>query len=270
MQFEIVPAAEIPLAEQAVIANAAFANYVGGWTEMDASSLARFLLAQGTDLFYSRFVRTPDGLAGFGYINRTGNVLRLSGMALVPAARGTGAAGYLLEQLFADAQANGDVTMILEVIEQNPRAVAFYRRHGFRELTRLVGWRRAPGEAANDGGTNSLEEVSLLEALCQSSAREYPEISWPICRYAIAKVPRTRAYRVGGVCVVVSDPETAPIRIHGLFCPSRETEPLRAAVEASSLTSRGSSSSHLQSGRRNTAARSLRHSDSSASHSRNS
>jgi len=94
MTFEIIPAVDVPLADQASIANAAFAGYVGGWTEMDANALARFLLLQGTDLYYSRFVRNSDGLAGFGYINRTGNIMRLSGMALLPAARGTGAAEH--------------------------------------------------------------------------------------------------------------------------------------------------------------------------------
>ncbi|MBA2623164.1 MAG: hypothetical protein H0U88_06015 [Chthoniobacterales bacterium] len=84
MTFEIVPAAEVPLAEQARLANEAFAGYVGGWAEMDANVLARFLMLQGTDLFYSRFVRADDRLVGFGYINHTGKILRLSGMAMVP------------------------------------------------------------------------------------------------------------------------------------------------------------------------------------------
>src|SRR6188472_201160 len=99
MSFEIIPAAEISLADQASVANAAFAGYIGGWTEMDARTLAHFLALQGADLYYSRFVRTPEGLAGFGYINRIGDILRLGGMALIPPARGTGAAKHLLLQL---------------------------------------------------------------------------------------------------------------------------------------------------------------------------
>src|SRR4249919_1581989 len=103
MTFEIIPAIDVALDDQATVANAAFAGYVGGWTDMDASALARFLLLQGTDLIYSRFVRTPDGLSGFGYINRTGNILRLSGMALISSARGSGAAAQLLLHLLEEA-----------------------------------------------------------------------------------------------------------------------------------------------------------------------
>jgi hypothetical protein len=66
MNFEIVPASAVPLAEQARVANAAFANYVGGWAELDAQTLTRFLLLQGADLFHSRFIRVNGELAGFG------------------------------------------------------------------------------------------------------------------------------------------------------------------------------------------------------------
>ena len=63
MNFEIVPAAAVPLDEQARLANAAFAGYVGGWVDMDAISFARFLMIQGADLFHSRLVRVNGTLA---------------------------------------------------------------------------------------------------------------------------------------------------------------------------------------------------------------
>ena len=81
-------------------------------------------MLQGTDLFYSRLVRMNGELAGFGYINRTANILRLSGMALIPSARGTGAAAHLLNHLFDEAKANADATMMLEVIDQARVTVA--------------------------------------------------------------------------------------------------------------------------------------------------
>src|SRR4051812_38532260 len=165
MEFEIVSAADVPLATQAHVANAAFANYVGGWAEMDAAMLSRFLLLQGADLFHSRFLRMNGELVGFGYITRTANVSRLSGMALVPPARGTGAAAHLLEHLFAEAEANGDRAMLLEVIEQNPRAQAVYQRHGFRQLTRLVGARLQPDVHRGDERLAVIKELPLLDAL---------------------------------------------------------------------------------------------------------
>src|SRR6266550_4712287 len=137
MDFEIVPAHELLLAEQANIFNRAFAGYLAGWSEMDAGALARFLCAQGADLCYSRFVRAKGELAGFGYINRTGNISRLAAMGTVPEARRTGAAAHLLSQLVDESKTRGDAAMMLEVFEQNLPALALYRRYGFHELSRL-------------------------------------------------------------------------------------------------------------------------------------
>ena len=53
MTFEIIPAHDVPLAEQAEIFTRAFAGYVGGSFAMDANALARFIFIQGADLCWS-------------------------------------------------------------------------------------------------------------------------------------------------------------------------------------------------------------------------
>jgi ribosomal protein S18 acetylase RimI-like enzyme len=232
MNFEIVPAFAVSLEEQARLANAAFAGYVGGWADLDAAGVARFLLLQGADLFHSRLVRNANGLVGFGYITRAGNVVRLSGMGIIPAARGSGAADFLLHELFADAEASGDAAMLLEVIEQNPRAHSLYKRHGFREISRLTGWRLATDTHRDTKTAAPLERISVLDALRAPSAREYPEIPWQISRHAFAKVPNARAYRHGNVRLVISDPEAQPIRVYSLLSGSGDWVELRDAVSA--------------------------------------
>lgn len=117
MTFEILPAHKIPLAEQVEIVNRAFRGYLAGWAEMDDAALARFISVQGADPCYSCFVAVGGKLAGFGYISRTGNVSRLSGMGTVPEARRTGAASWLLAQLLKEARGRDDEAMILEVFE---------------------------------------------------------------------------------------------------------------------------------------------------------
>ena len=214
MQFEIVPAHELALQEQAEVANRAFAGYIGGWTDLDAGTLARFLTLQGSDLFYSRFVRSPAGLIGFGYVNRTANVLRLSGMGIVPEARGTGAARALVDKLLEEGEERGDEAMMLEVIEQNPRAHAVYRRHGFREIGRLAGWRRSAEAGAAQHAAVLDEEIPTLQALRMPAAIDYPELPWQISRHAVAKALVTRAFRTATVCVIIGDAEATPVRIH--------------------------------------------------------
>lgn len=55
----------------------------------------------------------------------------LCGMWVAPDARGTGAADALVQQMIAWARARGCQRVILEVADQNTRAVQFYARMGF-------------------------------------------------------------------------------------------------------------------------------------------
>jgi GNAT superfamily N-acetyltransferase len=213
MGINIVPAGQINLAAQADVSNAAFSDYLISFPKMDVAGLGRFLCSHDVDLCYSRFALDAAGApASFGYINRTGNISRLAGMATVPGARRTGAAASLLSQLITEAKARGDEAMMLEVFEQNLPAHTLYVRNGFREVTRLFGWR-----GRHQAATTKLEEVteiSLLAATRRQSAFDYPDWPWQISRFAIAKLAVGHAFSSNNACVVVGDPEVKPIRIH--------------------------------------------------------
>ena len=231
MNFEVVPASELPFTEQAATFTAAFAGYLAGSMEMDAAGLARFISLQGADLFYSRFVKDRNGaLAGFGYINRTANVPRLAAMGTIPAARRTGAATHLLAHLLDEARARHDQAMVLEVFEQNGPAHALYQRHGFRELTRLFGWRHQ-NEAAG-AKRNDLRELNLLSVLQMNSAPAFPEIPWQISRHIVAKLSAVRAFSLGRIAVVVGDPAVPPVRVHAFLGEEdwRERKDLMSAL----------------------------------------
>lgn len=118
--------------------------------------------------------------------------------------------------------------MMLEVFEQNPRAVAFYRRHEFREISRLLGWRRKAGPSSGAG--DALEQISTLDALCCPSLRDYPALPWQISRHAIAKAEKTMAFRRGDACIVISESSATTLRVHGLLSPNENWEALRVAV----------------------------------------
>ncbi len=216
MSFEIIPAHDIPLAVQARVFTDAFSGYAGGSFAMDAAGLARFLCPQGADLCHSRFARNADGLCGFGYVTRIGDVARLAGMGVVPAARRSGVARGLLAHLLEEASARGDRTMVLEVIEQNPAAVALYRGADFYEVTRLLGWRRAAAPTPGGAAIGALREISLVAASQFPIAREFPDLPWAISRHALAKMSAGRAYSSGAALIVTGDPDVpGPLRVHG-------------------------------------------------------
>ncbi|HEV2840767.1 MAG TPA: GNAT family N-acetyltransferase [Chthoniobacterales bacterium] len=220
MTFEMIPACDVPLAEQANVFSQAFTGYVGGSFEMDAAALARFILHQGADLSYSYFARTAEGLTGFAYINRTGNISRVAGMGVVPAARRAGLARRLLAHLREEAQTRGDQAMMLEVIEQNPAAHRLYVQEGFRQTGHLLSWRRMANAPAIES-TEPLEEISLIKASQIPSALEFPDLPWQISRHAIAKLAAACAFRSGDALIVIGDPNISPIRLHALSCSGR-------------------------------------------------
>lgn len=232
MTLKIIPAYEVPLAEQARVFSEAFTGYVGGSFEMDAAALARFILHQGADLFHSCFARTDAGLSGFAYINRTGNVSRVAGMGVVPTARRAGLARRLLVHILEEAQTRGDQAMMLEVIEQNPAAHRLYVQRGFRETGRLLSWRRPANTPASES-TAPLEEISLISASQLPSALEYPDLPFQISRHAIAKSAAACAFRSGDALIVMGDPEVSPVRLHALSCSNKMDWPaLRATLRA--------------------------------------
>ena len=232
MTFEIIPAYDVPLAEQANIFSRAFTGYVGGSFEMDAAGLARFILHQGADLTYSYFVRTTAGLAGFAYINRTGNISRVAGMGVVPDARRGGVARRLLAHLLEEARTRGDQAMMLEVIEQNPAAHRLYSQQGFRETGHLLSWRRKVNTPTSES-VEPLEEISLTRATQIPSTLEYPDLPWPVTRHAIAKSAAKHAFRRGQALLVMGDPELSPVRVHALSCSDRmDWEALRETLSA--------------------------------------
>ena len=232
MNFEIIPAHEVTIAEQAIVFTEAFAGYLAGSMRMDAESLARFFSAQGVDLCYSRFVRASGKLIGFGYINRTGNISRLAGMGVVPSARRAGAARYLLLHLLDEARNRRDNTMMLEVFEQNSGAHALYSSNGFREITRLFGWRRKEDVDLPDAASNLIEEISLLAASETRSALDYPEIPWQISRHAVLKLATAQAFRIGDTAIVIGDARSLPIRVHAFFNVSGKIDEIKSAFSA--------------------------------------
>jgi ribosomal protein S18 acetylase RimI-like enzyme len=232
MNFQIVPAHEVALAEQASVFNLAFTGYLAGWTEMDAAVLARFLCAQGADLYYSRFVRTNEAFVSFGYINRTGNVSRLAAMGTIPDARRTGAAAQLLSQLLKEATICQDQAMVLEVFEQNLPALSLYRRYGFEPVSRLFGWRRSAKAEVLEKQLTDFTEIPMLNAIETSNASEFPNLPWQISRHAAVKVPAGHAFGNDRACIVVGDTALQSIRVHAFFAAHENWNELRSILAA--------------------------------------
>ncbi|MEL6913919.1 MAG: GNAT family N-acetyltransferase [Pseudomonadota bacterium] len=77
---------------------------------------------------------------GYAVARRVLDEAELLLIAVVPEARRSGVATALLDALAAALRAEGVTRLLLEVMEANEGAVAFYRARGFRETGRRAGY----------------------------------------------------------------------------------------------------------------------------------
>ena len=110
------------------IENAAFAS-----DRLSRRSLAHALQAPTMILLAAE---TGDRLVGYGLVHmrRGSSAGRVTSLAVAPGLKGVGRA--LLAALEAEAGAAGLETMPLEVRADNARAIALYRKAGYREIGR--------------------------------------------------------------------------------------------------------------------------------------
>ncbi len=83
---------------------------------------------------------------GFVLTGMRRNIARIDAMGVIPEKRGTGLAKTILEHALEVLKWHGAEKVILEVAEEDKRAVRFYEKHGFREVRRLftVAYKRDP------------------------------------------------------------------------------------------------------------------------------
>ena len=95
---------------------------------------------ENLDPFASRLYFRDDSPAGIVMIARRGWTSRLAAMAIAPNLRSRGLGQHLMRIAIREAKDRGDRSMLLEVFEQNPAAVALYKKLGFRPIRRLIGY----------------------------------------------------------------------------------------------------------------------------------
>lgn len=112
----------------------------------------------GDDLMVGAFEgRVPVAMAGLVRLKRhkVSHRAELFGFYVRPAWRGTGTADRVMQTVFEQCD-RGIRQIELNVVAGNPAALAFYRRHGFREIGRI------PSAIRTDGGY--LDEIMMVRA----------------------------------------------------------------------------------------------------------
>jgi ribosomal protein S18 acetylase RimI-like enzyme len=213
--MELKPAYSLSFDALAALFNEAFAGYVGGTFQFSGAALAGWVAHENVDLSLSQIVMQGDRAVGFGYIARRGGESRLAAFGIVPSAAHQGMGKATMIELIAQAKGRGDQAFLLEVIEQNPRAVKLYEGVGFETVRRLVGYKGTNPQGQAD---SALEQVDLYEAAQAVIAYGSRDLPWQMSGLAMAQLsPPNAAYRLGQAWAIVSDPSAASIVLRGLI-----------------------------------------------------
>ncbi len=221
MDFTLKSALDYSLAELADILNKSFTGYIIN-IEIDAPQVAQMVRREAVDLSLSWVLLKDNDIVGVALIGRRGWTSRLAAMGLAVNWRGQGIGRQLMTELIDQAQARGEHTMILEVIEQNEPALRLYRNAGFRQLRRLVGYK---GKQLKGIADRNLHEVDLLEMARQVIRHGPPDLPWQISGETLAQSSLPlRGYQLGPAYAAISAPEQPRLFLRGLVIPE-QTQP---------------------------------------------
>ncbi len=221
MTLTIQSVVEFPLSTLCDIINRAFKGYVAGDIHFTPPILAGFLASSGIHLSRSLVALQDGEPAGIAMLARRGWTVRIALMGVVPDFQNQGVGRWLLGQIADEAKTNGDRTVVLEVIEQNPRAVHLYESCGYRSIRRLMGFDYKPSEQAQPHDqVKPFEPIDITEAARHIMAWESADLPWQFSGISVAKVGApANAYRVDDCYAVCSNPESETITILGLAVP---------------------------------------------------
>jgi ribosomal protein S18 acetylase RimI-like enzyme len=214
--MELRPAHTLTLDGLAALFNEAFTGYIGGNVNFTAATLARLISRDNVDLELSQVFYRDEQPVGFGYVARQGWRCRLAAFGVIPAAAGAGIGKLAMNAMVEQARERGDHEYLLEVIEQNERAVRLYKGVGFEIVRRLVGYvaENPTGEAAD------LQQIDVYEAARVVVQHGAPDLPWQVAGANLMRhSPPDVAYELDGAYAVISSPEAPAIALRALIVP---------------------------------------------------
>ena len=215
MTLSFRPATEVALADQAALFTRAFDGYIGGTRTMVAADMSEFFAGNNVNLNLSQIALDGDQPVALGFVARQGGTSRLAAMGVDKQHHGKGIGKQLLAELLTQARVRGDHTYILEVFEQNVNAVKLYSGAGFEVMERLMGYRTSTLEAIPDA---ALEQIELGDVARRVTYYGESSLPWQVSGPHLMRLgPPNVAFQLGHAYAVISNPESASIRLHAFM-----------------------------------------------------
>ena len=219
MDLSSRPIADCTAGEVAAALTRGFEGYIVP-LHFTPQTYERRFRTENLDPYASRIFLLDGTPVGVLLIVRRGWTSRVAAMGLAPEVRGQGAGRRLLQEAIVEAAARGDRTMWLEVFEQNPPALALYKKLGFQPVRRLVGYRR-PADAEEIASTDELTEMDprdFARLTARHGERDLPWVLQPES-LAAATLPARAWHLEHRAYALVADPGAERLSLTALVVP---------------------------------------------------
>ncbi len=233
----VVPAAELAPAPLHQAFVGAFADYLIGPFQTTLAQWPGLLARQGIDLGLSRVVlegRDRQILA-FAFVapRPESGRWRLATMGALPAARGSGAAARLLDDVLARARAAGLAEAELEVFAQNERALRLYRGRGFEALHELHGYQALPGRVAPAACEfRAVDHAAALAWLRDEAQARLRDLPLQVTAASLQSASGVSAWQKGSAQLMFSQPDEATVLVGSLIDWQPTQTDARALLQA--------------------------------------
>lgn len=225
--IQVVDGLDVTMAQLADGLTSGFEDYIvpAKFTPAIAAMVVKY---DTVDLEKSLIAYDGEEIVGVLMLARRGNVSRIAALGIAKRMRSQGLGRQMMERAIEAARDREDPLVILECIEQNPRAVAFYERLGFVKKYRLLSFKATLAESRSRVLENITQE-QLAESLLkggpvacawQSSAASVLQASTP-----------NRAVRYGPVSAMITISEPKVI-CRAMALESAPPEDIKAFLDA--------------------------------------
>jgi [ribosomal protein S18]-alanine N-acetyltransferase len=170
--------------------NAAFADYAVP-AALDAGSLGSYVEETGVDPALSRVAFVDGRPASFCLGAVRGHRASIRGEGTDPMHRRSGLGALVLEETLDALRAAGATEVSLEVLDVNDAAIRLYKRYGFEQHRRLLGYsmHRPHRRGLRGRVFGHLEEVDTVHALARIREWGWREPPWQLELATLAHMP---------------------------------------------------------------------------------
>ena len=194
----------LSIEELAVGLTSCFEGYIVP-AHFTAPLVAVIIRAESVDLAASLVAMEDRKVMAAALVARRGRVARVAAMGVAAVARRQGMGRQILTQAIDESRARGETKMVLEVIEQNPAAIALYEGLGFVNVHRLLGFNATLSSELLLGP--ELEDVDPAEVAEVIRSRGPMAASWSMSATTVSNMALpTQGVRHGDVFAVIGPP----------------------------------------------------------------